>query len=469
MGKINSWLVVICIVLTYTNSGCRLSSSDAVWQEKNKIQKQIVPPEFPDRDFLITDYGAVSGKNHLSTNAIKEAIKECHTHGGGRVVVPADTFLTGAIHLKSNVNLYLKEGAVLLFSTNPEDYLPMVFTRWEGMDLMNYSPLIYAYGQENIAVTGKGKLDGQAGNDNWWYWCGSKRYGWHEGLPRQNNDRDSLQVLNHLEVPPRERIFGLGHYLRPNFVQFNNCKNVALTGFTIVNSPMWIIHPVLCENVTVKGLIIKSIGPNSDGCDPESCKNVLIKDCYFDTGDDCIAIKSGRDHDGRRVGVPSENIIVEDCVMRRGHGGVVIGSEISGGCRNVYALNCVMDSPELDRALRIKTSSSRGGVIENVYFKNVKVGTYKEAAVRVNMFYEAPGDYIPVVRNILVENLQVEDGGKYGILIKAYPESPVQNLKMVNCTINSVDQAANVENLENVTFENVVINGREVKAEDILN
>jgi polygalacturonase len=231
---------------------------------------------------------------------------------------------------------------------------------------------------------------------------------------------------------------------------------------------MWIIHPVLCENVTVQGLIIKSIGPNSDGCDPESCKNVLIKDCYFDTGDDCIAIKSGRDHDGRRIGVPSENIIVEDCMMKRGHGGVVIGSEISGGCRNVYALNCVMDSPELDRALRIKTSSGRGGVIENVYFKNVKVGTYKEAAVRVNMFYEAPGNYMPVVRNILVENLQVEDGGKYGILIRAYPESPVQNLKMVNCTINSVDQVAKVDHVENVTFENVVINGGEVKAEDIM-
>jgi polygalacturonase len=468
MGKINSWFVAICIVLACTNSGCRLSSSDAVWQEKNKIQQQIIPPEFPDRDFLITDYGAVAGKSNLSTRAIKEAIKECYSHGGGRVVVPADTFLTGAVHLKSNVNFYLEEGAVLLFSTNPEDYLPMVFTRWEGMELMNYSPLIYAYGQENIAVTGKGKLDGQAGNDNWWNWCGSKRYGWHDSLPRQNFDRDSLQKLNHQEVPPRERIYGPGHYLRPNFVQFYNCKNVALIDFSIVNSPMWIIHPVLCENVTVQGLIIKSIGPNSDGCDPESCKNVLIKDCYFDTGDDCIAIKSGRDHDGRRIGVPSENIIVEDCMMKRGHGGVVIGSEISGGCRNVYALNCVMDSPELDRALRIKTSSGRGGVIENVYFKNVKVGTYKEAAVRVNMFYEAPGNYMPVVRNILVENLQVEDGGKYGILIRAYPESPVQNLKMVNCTINSVDQVAKVDHVENVTFENVVINGGEVKAEDIM-
>lgn len=194
---------------------------------------------------------------------------------------------------------------------------------------------------------------------------------------------------------------------------------------------------------------------------------MLIKDCYFDTGDDCIAIKSGCDHDGRRIGVPSENIIVENCLMKRGHGGVVIGSEISGGCRNVYALNCTMDSPELDRALRIKTSSSRGGVIENVYFKDVKVGTYNEAAVRVNMFYEAPGDYIPVVRNILVENLDVNDGGKYGVLIRAYPESPVQNFRMVNCVINSVDQVAKADHVKNVKLENVTINGKEITAEEL--
>ena len=456
-----------CATLLMVIVSCQLTSPEDVWAAKAALEQRIVAPRFADRDFVITDFGARRGGKQLSTRAIATAIDQCHRAGGGRVVVPADTFLTGAIHLKSNVNLYLEEGAVLLFSTRPEDYLPMVFTRWEGIELMNYSPLIYASEQENIAVTGKGKLDGQASDQNWWFWCGSKRFGWQEGMPRQNAARDSLQKLNHREVPPRERVFGPGYSLRPNFVQFYKCRNIALTDFTIVNSPMWILHPVLSQNITIKGLTIKSIGPNSDGCDPESCKDVLIKDCYFDTGDDCIAIKSGRDHDGRRIGVPSENIIVENCLMKRGHGGVVIGSEISGGCRNVYALNCTMDSPELDRALRIKTSSSRGGVIENVFFKDVKVGTYNEAAVRVNMFYEAPGDYVPVVRNILVENLEVTDGGKYGVLIRACPESPVQNFRMVNCVINSVDQVAKVDHVKNVMLENVTINGKNITAEEL--
>ena len=468
MKDLKSGLLISCLVSVLVIFGCQYSDSKGFLKKKQEIQRKIVPPSFPEKKFVITDFGAIRGKERLSTKAIEAAIESCHLAGGGRVVVPADTFLTGAIHLKSNVNLYLEEGAVLLFSINPEDYLPMVFTRWEGMELMNYSPLIYAFEQENVAITGKGVLDGQASNENWWYWCGSKRFGWNEGFGRQNQARDSLHILNRLEVPPQQRIFGRGHYLRPNFVQFYKCQNIILSDFTIVNSPMWVLHPVLSENITIQRLTIKSLGPNSDGCDPESCKNVLIKDCFFDTGDDCIAIKSGRDQDGRRIGIPSENIIIENCVMKRGHGGVVIGSEVSGGCRNVFALNCVMDSPQLDRALRIKTSSSRGGIIENVYFKNIQVGTYNEAAIKINMFYEAPGNFLPVVRNIFVENLKVNDGGKYGILIRAYKESPVENFVMKNCTINSVDHIAKVDFVNKLKINNVVINGQEIFEDDIL-
>ncbi|AKD05937.1 glycoside hydrolase [Pontibacter korlensis] len=434
------------------------AATEDPWKELENIRAQIKAPTFPDRDFPITAYGAVEGGEVKNTEAFQKAIQACHEAGGGRVVVPAGTFLTGAIHLKSNVNLHLQDEATILFSRDTADYLPVVFTRWEGMELMNYSPFIYAYEQENIAITGNGTLDGNANNEYWWPWCGAKRYGWEEGTPKQTTDRNQLHEQNHQEQDPRTRIYGAGHYLRPQFVQPYKCKNVLISGVKMINSPMWNLNPVLCENVTIEKVRIVSLGPNNDGCDPESSKNVLIKDCYFDTGDDCIAIKSGRNHDGRRINKPSENIIIEGCEMKEGHGGVVIGSEISGGARNIYALNLTMDSPNLDRVLRIKTSSRRGGVIENIFMKDVKVGTYKEAAVKCNMFYEEPGEHMPTIRNVLVENLQVEDGGKYAVLVKAYEESPVENLRLVNCTINGVDEPLQVDHVQNMTFRNVIIN-----------
>ncbi|MEK6477812.1 glycoside hydrolase family 28 protein [Catalinimonas sp. 4WD22] len=430
------------------------------WSQLDSIRGLIQAPEFPDRELMITDYGAVGDGSTKNTEAFRQAIEECNAQGGGTVVVPEGTFLTGAIHLLSNVELHLEDSATILFSRDTADYLPMVFTRWEGMELMNYSPFIYAYEQENIAVTGNGTLDGNANNEYWWPWCGSKDYGWQEGVPRQQPDRDSLHVLNDEQVPPQERKFGAGHYLRPNFIQTYKCKNVLLSDFTMMNSPMWNIHPVLSENVTVEGVTVRSLGPNNDGCNPESSKNVLIRNCYFDTGDDCIAIKSGRNADGRRINVPSENLIIEDCEMKEGHGGVVIGSEISGGARNVFAQNCSMDSPNLDRVLRIKTSSQRGGVIENIYMRDVQVGTFREAAIKCNMFYEPPGDFMPVIRNIEVENLQVKDGGKYGVLVAAYAESPVENVRIINSNIQSVDEPFQLENMKDLHITDVEINGK---------
>ena len=193
---------------------------------------------------------------------------------------------------------------------------------------MNYSPLIYAFEQQNIAVTGKGTLDGGASDDNWWKWA--RRGPGGAGSPARP-DAQRLREMGNTGVPVRERIFGQGHFLRPPFIQPYRSRNILIEGVTIINSPFWEMHPVLSQNVTVRGLNIKTHGPNNDGCDPESSKDVLIEDCIFDTGDDCIAIKSGRDDDGRRVGVASENIIIRNCIMKDGHGGVVIGSEISGG------------------------------------------------------------------------------------------------------------------------------------------
>ncbi|MFD2036463.1 glycoside hydrolase family 28 protein [Belliella marina] len=457
----NHWICLF-IVFGLLQTSCQQPKEEKEfdpWDGLQSVLDQIVAPEFEDREFLIGDFGAKEGGEFLNTEAIKNAIKACNEAGGGKVIVPKGTYLTGAVHLLSNVNLHLEEGATLLFSDNPEDYLPLVHSRWEGMELMNYSPFIYANGQENIGLTGKGVLDGNSRIENWWYWCGARHYGWEEGKGTQTPARKLLHQMVADRVPLDERIFGEGHFLRPQFVQFYECKNILIQDITLLNSPMWNIHPILSENITVERVRVETLGPNNDGCNPEACKNVLIKDCYFDTGDDCIAIKSGRNEDGRDPGVPSENIVIEGCTMKEGHGGVVIGSEISGGAKNIFAQNLVMSSPNLDRVLRIKTSSKRGGTVENVYMRNVKVGTYKEAAVRFNMFYEEAGDHVPTIRNIYVDNLEVEDGGKYAVMINAYESSPVENFVMTNTTINGVDQHFKTNHFKDVTFKNVKING----------
>jgi len=421
-------------------------------KEMEMIRKQIKAPVFPKKEFLVTAYGGVGDGKTLNTEAFKKAIEDCNKHGGGRVIVPPGSFLTGAVYLKSNVDLHLADSARIIFSADPKHY-PIVFTRWEGMELMNYSALIYAYGEKNIAITGNGILDGGASWETWW--------DWNKNRPsKQAKARDSLHTLNHLQTDPRTRVFGDGSFLRPNFIQPYNCKNILISDVKIINSPMWNVNPVLCENVTIENLKIIAHGPNTDGVDPESCKNVLIRNCYFDTGDDCIAIKSGRDEDGRKIARPAENHIIEGCEMKDGHGGVVIGSEISGGAKNIYAINCVMNSPNLDRILRLKTSSSRGGIIENVFMKDIKVGTYKDAAVSFNMFYEKPGNFMPTIRNIRVENMDVEQGGNFGLYVHAYKESPVENLKMVNCNIRAVKTPMQVDFVKGLELINVTINGK---------
>ncbi|RZF59313.1 glycoside hydrolase family 28 protein [Sphingobacterium corticibacterium] len=442
-------------------------TNDQAWKVADSIRTLIVEPTFAKKDFIITDYGASSDSTKLSTTAINQAIEACHLDGGGSVIVPQGTFLTGAIHLKSNVNLHLEDGAKLLFSRNTEDYKPLVKTRWEGMECMNYSPLIYAYGQENIAITGKGILDGNANNEHWWPWKAKKEYGWAEGMDNQLTAVKKLTQEVKDGIPVENRVYGDGHFLRPPFIQPYNSSNILIADVKIINAPFWNINPVLCENVTVRNVSVVTHGPNNDGCNPESSKNVLITNCYFDTGDDCIAIKSGRNEDGRTIGRPAENHIIENCEMKDGHGGIVIGSEISGGAKNIFAQNLKMDSPELDRVLRIKTSSLRGGVIENIYMRNVEVGAYKEAAVLVDMFYENPGDFMPTVRNITVENLNVKKGGKFGVLINAYEESPAENLRIVNSNIEGVDVPIQANYTKGMSFENVSINGKLVTDEDI--
>jgi polygalacturonase len=417
------------------------------WETASTILARIKAPEFPARDFAITDYGAKPDTD--STDAIRRAIQACHAAGGGRVVVPPGVFLTGAVHLKSNVNLHVSEGATLKFIPDPALY-PVVFTRFEGTECMNFSPLIYAFEQENVAVTGGGVLDGSASQENWWGWVRDPAKG-----------RASIRRLldfNDRGTPVEERVFGAGYYLRPNFIQPYRCHNILIEGVTISNSPMWEIHPVLCSNVTVRGVKVVTHGPNNDGCDPESCRDVLIENCLFDTGDDCIAIKSGRNNDGRRVNVPSENLIVRGCVMKEGHGGVVIGSEISGGCRNVFVEDCRMDSPNLDRALRFKSNALRGGLIENVFMRNVQIGRVSEALLTVDFLYEvgANGPYRPVLRHVVLEKVASASSPRV-MWVVGFEGAVIDDIRFVDCVFKGVESAEVLQGADHISFQNVRI------------
>lgn len=442
-----------------TVSASKVSAPDSPWAMATEIVNSIQAPKFPDKDFGIGDYGAIGDGKKDCSDAIASAIAACHQAGGGRVVIKPGVYMTGPIHLDSGVNLHIEEGATLRFFTDPKRYLPEVFTRWEGMEHMGYSPLIYAYGKENIAVTGKGTLDGQGGEFVWWPWKGNKEYK-REGFPSQDDSRTALFREAEAGVNPRDRHYGDGHYLRPPFVQPYKCKNVLIEDVRIIRAPFWLLHPVLCENVTVRGVHLESLGPNSDGCDPESCKNVLIENCYFNTGDDCIAIKSGRNNDGRRLNIPTENVVIRHCQMLAGHGGVVVGSEISGGVRNVFAENNVMSSPDLERGIRIKTNSVRGGLLENIYVRNCKIGEVRDAIV-INFHYEEgdAGNFDPTVRNVLIENLQCEHA-KQVFKIRGFQRAPIQNFSIRNATFVSADKSGIIENVDDLTIENVQINGK---------
>ena len=430
------------------------------WDAVPDILSRIVPPRFPDRDFDITRYGASPGGTVDNTAAIRRVIEACSAAGGGRVVVPAGRFLTGPVHLASNVNLHVVRGATLAFSQDPKQYLPAVFTRFEGTELMNYSPLIYAFERENVAITGEGTLDGQADNTHWWAWKGSADFGWVRGTPNYNAARQRLLDMAERGVPVARRVFGEGDYFRPSFIQPYRCRNVLIEGVTIVNSPMWEVHPVLCQNVTVRGVTINSHGPNNDGCDPESCRDVLIDRCVFDTGDDCIAIKSGRNADGRRINMPSENIIVRGCEMRDGHGGVTIGSEISGGCWNVFAYDCRMDSPRLDRALRLKNNAMRGGVLEHIYMRDVTVGQVADSVLSIDFYYEEgdKGTFTPVARD--VEMLRVSSKkSAYGLYLRGFANAPIENIRVIDCHFENVAKGNMTEEVRGLVFDRTTING----------
>jgi len=418
---------------------------------KNNFEIEVKRPEFPDMEFDLKEFGGVPDGNFDNTEVFAEAISSCHQAGGGTINIPAGIWYTGPIHLKSNVHLKLEEGAVISFSDNFEAYLPVVFTRWEGNECYNYSPLIYAQDCENIAITGQGKLLGNG--DKWWPWKQTQQAAAKELYDAEFN-----------EIPVKERIFGREEGLRPQFIQPINSKNILIEGITIVDGPMWTIHPVYCENTIIRDLKIITDGPNTDGINPDSCKNMLIEDCDFETGDDCIAIKSGINEDGRRVNKPTENLLIRNCRAKEGHGGVVIGSEMSGGVKNVHVHDCVFNGGE--RGVRLKSMRGRGGCVENLLFENIEINNLREEGIILNMYYDATtveprSEMPPLFRNITIRNIKGENIDQ-PVVLRGLPEKKMKDITLENIALSG-KEGLRASNLDGLYLKNINL---EVEAEE---
>jgi polygalacturonase len=461
-------LLLQVLVFFFAVSGCGTCQNNeekGPWADTYTIIKSIEEPKFPDKVYNIVEFGAIGDGVTKNTAAINAAISKCSNEGGGHVLVAKGDFLTGPVIMKNNVDLHIDSTASLKFSTDPADYLPVVLTRWEGDDCYNYSPLIYADGQKNFAITGKGTLNGQGSTEHWWPWKGNEIGGWVEGTPSQLNAncRPLLKKYNDTHIPVEERKMGDGHYLRPQFINFIHCSNIKIEDISIINSPFWVIHPLLSENIIVRNVTVNSNGPNNDGCDPESCKNVLIEKCTFNTGDDCIALKSGRDFDGRKANAPIQNVIIRNCHMKNGHGGVSLGSEIAGGCKNIFIENCQMNSPQLDRCIRIKTNNNRGGITDGVYIRNITVGEVKIAILTIECNYdierEGVGNFPPLVKNVYISNLTSKKSTFALSLAGIKGFKCVDNIFIQDCIFSGVQEKNEIYNVGKITLKNVQING----------
>jgi polygalacturonase len=428
-------------------------ATDNAWKEMDAILKRIAAPTFPAKDFPVVEYGAAGDGTTDCHPAFVKAIEACSKAGGGRVVVPAGTFLcNGPIHLKSNVNLHVSEGATIKFGTNPKDYLPVVLTRWEGTLVNNYSPLIYANGQTNIAVTGKGTLDG------------SGKAGFAQFTRTQEADRQALWKMGAQIVPVDQRVFGDGHFLRPGGIEPFECTNVLIEGVTVTDMPFWTVHPIFCRNLTIRDIKVDSLTGNNDGCDPDSCKDVLIEGCYFHTGDDSIALKSGRDQDGWTVGRPTENVVIRHCTGAGKLYSFAIGSEISGGVRNVFIEDCKAVSGRA--AVYTKANLDRGGTVENVHVRRISVENMTEAVIRFEMNYHGyRGEkHAPTFRNFVIEDIDAKKSNAYAIYAEGQAESPVRDVIIRRVTVDEAKTPLWIRHVAEMRFEDVKVNGEVLPA-----
>ena len=415
---------------------------------------QVTRPTFADHAVSIADHGAVADGSTMNTAAIASAIAACAAQGGGRVVVPPGIWLTGPIHLRSNIDLHLEAGAEVRFSQRFEDYLPVVLVQ-SSVRLYNYSPLVYARDCTNIAIIGQGTLNGQG--QVWWPWK------WQDKLAPHK-----VYKFNTENTPLEERILGtVEDGARPRLVHFLDCRNVLLEGVTVKDSPSWTVHLAFCDNVIVRGLTVIGKGPNNDGINPESCKDVLVEHCLLDTGDDCVTIKSGKDQEAWRIGRPCENVVVRHCRAIGGHNILAIGSETSGSVRNIYLHDCQSD--HTGRGLHIKSRRGRGGVVESIWMRDVVVGDVRNEAIRISLRYDgepseravnyeerhADSPRIPIFRNIHIQNLGCGHAA-IAARIEGLHDQPIEDLVLENVVLMA-DRGMSVECVKGLTLNKVVV------------
>ena len=417
--------------------------------------------------------GAKADGKTLNTTLINHTVDRLSQAGGGTLFFPAGTYLTGAIRLKSNITLELEAGATLLFSDNFDDYLPFMEVRHEGVMMKSFSPLISAMDAENITIKGEGTLDGQG--KAWWTEFfriyvdleknGMRELNKYQPLWERENDVEALYAETNEDWHGTLK----RRFFRPPFIQPVRCRRVRIEGVKIINSPFWTVNPEFCDNVVVTGVTIHNVpSPNTEGINPESCRNVHISDCHISVGDDCITLKSGRDAQARRLGVPCENITITNCTMLSGHGGVVIGSEMSGSVRKVTISNCVFDGT--DRGIRIKSTRGRGGVVEDIRVSNIIMSNIKREAVVLNLKYsempvEPMSERTPLFRDISISGLTAV-GVKTPVKIVGLEEAPVTDIILRDINVKNAREKCIFENCERIRLTDVIVNGKEVRLEE---
>lgn len=434
------------LLLFFFTVNCFAQTNNFPSDKVDEIIKRIQLPIIPSYKVEVTKLGAKGDSLSNAKPAFDKAMALCKKNNGGTIIVSKGVYtLNGPIHFVSNVNIQIEKGAKIRFSDTPEHYLPMVLTSWEGTMLYNYSPLIYAYNCTNIAITGEGTIDGEGGKT------------WHSFKAKEEAGKMLSREMNHNNTPIADRKFGTGHFLRPQLIQFFNCKNVLLENIKLEDSPFWTVHLLKSKSITVRGLNYKAHNKNNDGIDPEYSSDILIENILFDNADDNIAIKAGRDNEGRtNLDTPSENIVIRNCEFKGLHA-IVIGSEMSAGVRNVYVENCKFRG-YLKRGIFIKTNSDRGGYIKDIYFNNLSFGKVEDCIyITANYHGEGSGLYPSTLSDISFSNISCQEATNTGIVIEGFPDKKVSNIKLDNINIQTAKNGMTVTNSEKVEINEVTI------------
>ncbi len=443
--------VLLVFITGSSIAGCQLRERSAVndgWVKADEIVRNIKTPDIPGASFLLSAFGGSGDGITDNKPVFDRIISICKEQGGGKIVVEPGTYLiNGPIHLKSNMNLHLEEGARLVFGNDPAFYLPVVLTSWEGTRAYNYSPFIYAYGATNVAITGKGEVDGNASET------------WNSWKHLQDPDKKIIRAMNNNEVPLAERLFGEGHYLRPHLIQFYECEKILVEDVKISDSPFWCLHFVFSKDITVRGLSFEAFNYNNDGIDPESSENVLIENVVFNNGDDNIAIKAGRDLEARTLNRPSKNIVVRNCLFN-GYNAIAIGSEMSGGVNNVFVEDCSYNGRVI-YGIYLKGNRDRGGMVHDIYARNIEFDTTK-ATIIIDSDYKNQGTCCPpVFKNIWLENVTANHAIDYGIYLKGSAQVHLDSIFIRNVEIQSATKAMEVTHTDHLVLDNVIINNKQ--------